>query len=793
MHSKLYWSNFVALTLFTASAAFSQKAPQLGYAFPPAICAGAATNVQLGGFDFTPDMQWFVHRDGVRVAASGILSDYQLTPPPYWHGPRAGVAALPIAREVAARIEVDSNLPAGLIRWQVANANGASQTAMLYVSRGHEITENRSRDLPQRLPALPVAVSGRLSRLTEVDRYEMVADVDGLISVDLMARRLGANFQGMLRVRDSGGKVLAELADTQGTDGGLTFPTTSGETYVIELHDADFRGDRSFVYRLALNRGPRVLCTLPSAGQRGTTREVEFIGLGVVSGKPLMESIRQTVTFPSDSQLAAHTLSLTTLFGVVDVSMPLSDVEEQVRVAPQLIAAPRAITNVLPPATDRECFSWSVEKDEFWSIDLQSRAIGGPLDVALTVLNPDGKPIAELDDLPGSTDVGLEFHADASGVYSLVARSMATRSGAVDDIYRLQLRRSVPDFALSLPQQQINVPLGGKAEVTVQATRYGGFAGDIRLIANGLPPGISAPVDWKIAAGQNECKAAFTVAPDADVDARVIQVCGLATMNGAEISQTASALAPANCFSFQSAERRIEQVLLAVTMPPPFDILLIDRTRQREVNRGSTCLAEMDVVRKDGFTGEIKLEMAAEQARYLCGSRGLDVNVPADVTRVIYPSWMSECLGTEFTIRMATHGVAAVPDPKGNLRYLTKSADAPITMIMEGGLLKLTARVDDSTIKIGDFFDVPIVISRSAHLQEAAIITLEVPKEAAGLLQAEPLTVAPGKDDGVLRIRSVEDERLTGSWSLKLRASAMKDAKWPVISDTEISVFFKRR
>ena len=439
MHSKLYWSNFVALTLFTTSAAFSQKAPQLGYAFPPAICAGAATNVQLGGFDFTPDMQWFVHRDGVRVATSGALSDFQLTPPPYWYGPRAGVAALPIAREVAAHIEVDSNLPAGLVRWQVANANGASQTALLFISRGHEIVEDRSRDLPQRLPVLPVAVSGRLSRLTEVDRYEMVADADGLVSVDLMARRLGANFQGMLLVRDSNGKVMAELADTQGIDGGLTFPTTSGETYVIELHDADFRGDRSFVYRLAVNRGPRVLCTLPSAGQRGTTREVEFIGLGVASGKPNMESIRQTVTFPIDSQLAAHTLSLTTPVGVVDVSMSLSDVEEQVRVAPQLIAAPCAITNVLPPTTDRECFSWSVEKDEFWSIDLQSRALGGQLDVALTVLNPDGKPIAELDDLPGTTDVGLEFHADVSGVYSLIARSMATRSGAADAIYRLQL------------------------------------------------------------------------------------------------------------------------------------------------------------------------------------------------------------------------------------------------------------------------------------------------------------------------------------------------------------------
>ena len=777
------WSLSLILCLLVADHAFAQKAPQLGYVFPPAIRAGENTDVQLGGFDFTPDMQWFVHDERVRLRTSGTPGDYQLTPPPYWIGPRAGVGAMPLAREVAGRFEVDPAMPAGLVRWQVASANGCSQTAVVYVSRGREIVESRSRDLPQRLSALPVAVSGRLSRLTEVDRYEVVADQDGPISVDLMARRLGAGFNGMLQVRDSAGQLLADFADTQGLDGGVTFAAKAGEKYTIALHDADFRGDRTYVYRLGVTSGPRVVGTLPAAGQRGTSRELEFVGMGVASGKPKLESFRQVVSFPADPAMVAHTHPLKTPFGTVDVMIPLSDMAEQVGVVPPPTTTPIAITNILPPDTDQQRFSWSVEKDERWSLDLQSRAIGGRLDVALSVLDPDGKQVAENDDLPGTTDAGLEFRAAASGTFTCVVRSMASRFATADELYRLQIRRSAPDFSIIVPQQ-INLPLGGKAEVPVQVLRSGGFDGEIALAVEGLPTGVSPMGEWTIPAGKNDLKVVIQAAPDAAVVAGAIQIRGAGKMGDATVTRPATAVASGNLCPRSPADQRITTVLLAVTMTPPFEVLLVDRTRQRDVHRGSTCLAEMEIVRKDGFAGEIQLEMAATQARYLCGSRGLNVRVPPEATRVIYPARMSEWLGTEFTIRMSTQGVAAVPDPKGNLRYLTKPADAQITMIMEGALLKLTTPAKESTMRMGESFDVPVVLARSTKLPVAATIKLHVPDEASGLLNAEPLVLPPGQDRGVLRITSIADPRLSGQWSLSLSATALQDGKWPVVSET---------
>lgn len=573
------WVLILAVCLVTETA-FAQKFPQLGYVYPPAIEAGKTTAVQLGGFDFTTDMQWFVHDHRVRLRTKGLPGEYHIPPPPYWTGPRTSTPALPIPREVAGELEVDSSISAGLVKWQVANANGASATAVFFVSHGPEIVESRSRDFPQRLPSLPLGISGRLSRLTEVDRYELVAEQDGPISVDLWARRLGSDFQGVLQVRDGAEKMLAELSDTQGVDGGVTFAAKAGATYTVSVHDVDFRGDRAYVYRLAIARAPRVVCTIPAYGQRGTSCEVEFVGLGIASGQSVWESVRQVVDFPADPALVAYTKSLTTPFGMVDVSIPLSDVEEISRPStsspPLQVQAPVGLTNVFPRDADEQRYSWMVAQDESWSVEVQSRAIGGQLDMACEILDPEGKLIGASDDLPGTPDAGLEFRAATGGVFTCVVRCFTSRVGALDEVYRLQMQRQTPDFSLTVPQQ-INLPLGGKADITVQAARLGGFADPIALSAEGLPEGVTAAGDWTIPAGKNELKVALQSATDAAVVACPIQFRGTATIGGASVTRPATAMAAGNRCPRSPLDQRTSTVLLALTMPAPFDILVLDR------------------------------------------------------------------------------------------------------------------------------------------------------------------------------------------------------------------------
>ena len=59
-----------ALWLGIASVALAQKAPELGYVYPPTVRAGHSNVVQLGGYDFTPDVQFFVHHDRVSISVT---------------------------------------------------------------------------------------------------------------------------------------------------------------------------------------------------------------------------------------------------------------------------------------------------------------------------------------------------------------------------------------------------------------------------------------------------------------------------------------------------------------------------------------------------------------------------------------------------------------------------------------------------------------------------------------------------------------------------------------------------
>src|SRR5207253_4872191 len=120
------------------------------------------------------------------------------------------------------------------------------------VGDGPELIEDERRKDPQRLPSLPVTISGRLMKNEEVDRYRFTVAKDGPITCMLAARQLGAKFLAILEVRDGTGRVVADASGTNGMDPSLTFAAKAGADYVVSIHDVDFGGDRSYVYRLTV-------------------------------------------------------------------------------------------------------------------------------------------------------------------------------------------------------------------------------------------------------------------------------------------------------------------------------------------------------------------------------------------------------------------------------------------------------------------------------------------------------------------------------------------------------------
>ena len=752
---------------------FAQTSPQIGYVFPAGGQAGTTVDVRLGGHNLTPDTQFFVHDSRVRLEILGPPGDILITPPPYWKGDKANLADAPLAREVPARITIPADMPAGMIEWQLANANGVSNIGRFVISNEIEVVEAEHRNgRPQALPGLPITVSGRLSRIEEVDRYRFIPQKRGLVNCKLFTHQLGTPVHGVLEVKDIAGSLVADAVDTEGVDPVLTFLAEADTEYVVSVRDIDFAGNGSFVYRLYLSEGPRVLAAVPAVAQRGQTVSVRFFGPGVATGTMEPESISCDVSFPKDASITTWEYQLETPVGLASpFSFPMSDTPIIVgnpASDKQLSLSPIGITSQLESSGEQR-FRFEGTKGEIWNLQVAARQIGSPLDVALEILGPEGSQLASNDDANGSTDAALEFTVPADGPCTVVVSDHVTGlAGTPLAFFHLSVV-SPPDagFELTVPQS-LNAALGAATDLTVNVVRNGKFAEPILIQLNGLPDGFTTPDDLVIAADASELKIPLTSAADSKVVANMVEITAVSQASGTRVTQS---------------------TLLAMTMKPRCKARPVDKDGGRTVHRGTTHPGEVIVERLEGFGGEVRLMMAANQSRHRQGISGpQEIVVPAEDTRAFYPSYMPEWLGTNLTQRMALIAVAQVPDPAGNVRHLVSSMEGSIVMSIEGALLKITQQPPDVPVQRGTSIELPVQILRARKLPMPVELQLEVPPGYAGTLAADPVTVPPNQSEGKLRIKVLSNTRVTGEVTCTVRGTAMDADNLPVVARAHTSI-----
>ena len=764
---------FFCLTLM-ADAAIAQLAPEIGYVYPSGGKAGTTTDVKIGGYDWTPDMQVFVHDPRIKLEIVGRPGEVLVPAPPYWFGAKGRGPAWPLPREFPARLTIPADVPPGIVRFQVANANGASPVGFFHVSDLAEIAENPARQTPQRLADLPVIISGQIRLIEEVDRYEFLATKAGPITIELIARRLSSPLHGLFKVRDEQGQVVVDVADTEGNDLAVTFMVRAGAKYTLSLHDLDFAGDRSYVYRLAIVPGPRIVAAYPAAGRRGTTQPVEFVGPGIATGADRLESITRDVAIPATAELAAFPYVLETPVGPSrPISMLISDLLETTEASgvreTQVAQLPCAITGSIESRFGADRYVIQLKTGEAWRIEAQTQEIGSPLDPELTLIGPDGKMISASDDGPGTTSAQLFVTAAADGPHTLVIADRSGKSGRRDANYRLVVEQQREDFAITCPAQMA-APLGGTFKVAVKATRLGGFKGAVQLSLAGLPPGVTAPAEMTIAEGKTDFTLDLPCAADAPVAASLASLSATAKTGDQTVTRTAAPL------------------LLATTLKPRIKITPEGLDDVRKVHRGSTYLAPLLIERLEGYQGEITLEMTAKQQRHRQGLASREFVVPSASTRVEYPIFVPEWMETTKTSRMILNGVVQVADPKGNVRTLVQRMEMRIGILPEGALLKMSSPAGDFTARPGEEIRIPFTVSRAPELHEPLIVELVPHASQAGLVSAEPVTLAASQREGMLVVRFANDPRCHGDQSLVVRATAQQAGRGPVVSETTVVV-----
>lgn len=767
--------------LCLAPSAIAQLAPEIGYMLPAGGAPGQTVEVILGGFDWTPDMQLFVHDPRIQLELLGPPGPVLVPEPPYWFGAKARGYAWPLAREFRAKLSIPAEIPPGLVKWQVANANGASPVGTFHIAKDTPVAEEPDRLEPQKLPALPVVVSGQIRRLEEIDRYQFEVAQAGPVTVEVVARRLGSPLHAMVQVRDAAGRMVADVADTEGRDLTFSFPTQPQTLYTVSLHDLDFAGDRSYVYRLRIAPGPQVLAAYPAGGRRGETRPVEFVGPGLATGGPQLESFTQAVTFPATPGLTSFEHVVQTPVGTaLPFALAVGDGPELVEAAGSAQGAlselPAAYTGAFEARFGQEHVTFPGKKGEVLRLAAQSRSPARRLDLELVVLGPDGKELARNDDVPGSTDAELLLTIPDDGTYTAQLTERGGQSGSRGACYRFSIARPVEEFSVSIPPLGA-IPLGGQFKLPVKVIRTGGMKEPVVLSLANLPPGVSTQADLTIPADKTDVTIDLNCPADAGVTARLATVTGSTTLAG------------------QPVTRPVGPIALAVVMKPRIKLTPEGLDDVRKVHRGSTFLAPVLIQRLEGFDGEIVLEMTAKQQRHRQGLASDEFTVPRGAARVEYPIFVPEWLETTKTSRMILNGALQVADPQGKLRTLLQRQELRIGILPEGALLKLAHAAGEPTITPGADFEVPIALSRAAEFPEEVTVELvgeigpRAPRgDAPARFTATPIKMTVGQNTAMLRIRAANGLAPGSESTLRLRATGLQQGKWKVLSETDLLV-----
>ena len=257
-------------------------------------------------------------------------------------------------------------------------------------------------------------------------------------------------------------------------------------------------------------------------------------------------------------------------------------------------------------------------------------------DAAGRVQYADVVELGELDANPGgnelpmgSRDAAGRFEAPEDGRYRVLVRDLFNPSPAAPRrAFRLTVRRASPDFRLVAWAQppprangedrkvHITTPVlrrGGTLPVKVAIARMDGFDGPLEVVADGLPPGVTA-APGRIAGGATTGTVLLTAAETVAGGSFGIRLVGHATVGTNHLERTArSGVArwPVADFNQDPSSYRLSQVFRVGVAPEPEPVVVAAaEERVFEVKAGAKLSVPLRVARRYEFPAAFNMKAA---------------------------------------------------------------------------------------------------------------------------------------------------------------------------------------
>jgi len=435
-------------------------------------------------------------------------------------------------------VSIAADCPPGIHEARLTSRLGISSSRVFCVDTLAEAVQTTPNTTLATAMAVPVnSICNAVMTTRAVDHYSFEAVKGQRYIVNCAARGIDSKLDAVLIIADAAGRDL--VVERRG--GTLDFTATEDGKYIIKAHELTFKGGPAFYYRLSLQEIPAD-ATMPQFASTKTVNSFSWPPAG------LPESATTAEVEPNNSHAQVQKISL-----------------------------PCDVSGNFFPAADVDTFEFTATKGDVWWVEVASERLGRPTDPSVLVQHVTGEgadqkltDVAEFTDIAppmkpssngyaydgppydgGSADIIGRLEIKEDGVHRLQISDLfgGTRNDA-KNVYRLIIRKAAPDFAVAAwglhmelrngDRNALSKPLALRGGITVAlevvAVRRDGFDGDIELVMEGLPEGVTAQ-GLKISKGQTRGIMLITADQNAPRSLAQVTFYGNSTLNDAPASR----------------------------------------------------------------------------------------------------------------------------------------------------------------------------------------------------------------------------------------------------------------
>ena len=382
--------------------------PTLTTVTPRGVARGATTEITVEGLNLAKASAIYFSEAGIkgrilRVKELPDLPDIRLgsngTPSTIDVGP------LPPRNQVTVEIDITPEANIGPVKFRLLTPLGTSPEGSFVVEPyyGESVDKEPNDSADEAVEAfLPAVLTGAISRAGDVDHFKIHARAGEEIVFLNQAAMAGSALQPVIRILDSGMKVLAEYGyNGERATEVFAYKFATEGSYYVRVSDFENTGRAANTYRILAGKFPVVTSAYPLGTRKSAAANIHISGHGLpasFAAKPTAAGRLETFEELRPITPTGPAFNEVKLALGEDPEVESSAANISVKTA-QPVTLPVTINGRIAAAKSNlpteNYFKFAARKGQQVILEVNARRLGSSLDSLLEVLDAEGKPVEQ--------------------------------------------------------------------------------------------------------------------------------------------------------------------------------------------------------------------------------------------------------------------------------------------------------------------------------------------------------------------------------------------------------------